>query len=99
MHNSSKPERLLTRYLVFRSDAAGERLEYVGESLARSSDEALRKHFSQPPSEDTAGYYVAINENARKVRHVRSTVKTSIGDVADGGQPVAGEQLAETLPV
>lgn len=84
-------EPLLTRYLIYETeDVDGETLKRVGEALAKGSDDALRKWFADPPI-DRAGFYVAISENARRIRRVQAKVKTTIGEAAPAA-PLPGPE-------
>lgn len=80
---------LLTRYFIYEDvpdnpdepTPSGALLQLVGEELAKSSQDALRAHFAKPP--DREGVFVAISENARRLRTVKTTVKATISEVKD----------------
>jgi hypothetical protein len=72
-------EKLLTRYILFETDALAVTFTRIGEQLANGSEEAIRKHFGDPPG-DREGLVVAVSENSFKLRPVRAQVKTTISE-------------------
>jgi hypothetical protein len=91
MANTAGGQTLLTRYLIFETDAEGVNLTRIGEELAKGSEEALRKHFAAPLAEND-GHYVAVSENHFKLRTAKATVKTTIGQAEWPPLP-KGEEL------
>lgn len=84
-------EKLLTRYIIFETDAAAVVFTRIGEQLANGSEEAIRKHFGDPPG-DREGLVVAVSENSFKLRPVKAQVKTTISE------PLPLAKLIEPLP-
>lgn len=89
-------ERPQTRYLIYRTENQGRTLTLIGEQLANSSDQAIRKHLpsgapeGSPPNCD----YTAINENACKLRRPNTTVQFS-----QTGAPQLDEAAGDQLHV
>lgn len=93
-----KKEQTFTRYHILRSEDEGLTAAFVGEVLASSSDQALRKFFSEPPrEEDGDAWYAATSENAVRWRQVAAKVTTRFSE-PETSEP---EQTAAepTLPV
>jgi len=93
---TNEKEKLLTRYLIFETDADAITFTRVGEQLANGAEEALRKYYADPP-QDREGFSVAVSENAFKLRQARARVTTSLTDVElapVGSAPASEEEPA-----
>jgi hypothetical protein len=88
-------EQLLTRYFVYETNDDGATLMLVGEELARSSQDALKAYFRAPPPRE--GTFVAVSENARRLRHVKTEMRATITEAVEAPEEVL-EPPVELVP-
>lgn len=80
---SSAPatDKPLTRFRIFESWDGGQTFTYVADELALGSDEALKKHYPDPPAVPDAKVYFAVSENYSKFKRRKARVTTEDADV------------------
>lgn len=90
-------EPLLTRYRVFVTEDGGLTLRYLGSTLSKSSDAALREFLPA----DTVGHYSAVNENAVKLRNLKPrpgpVIETEPLTWPDPAAPTATPPVQKTI--
>ncbi len=96
-------QQALTQYIIRRSETEGQTADVIGEVLAKSADEALRKFFADPPrDEDSAAWYAATSVNHLRWRQVAAKVTTKFTEpepAAHGEAEQAAAGKTEPLPV
>lgn len=77
MTDTTQPERLETRFLIFTTPDEGRHLTLVGEQLATSSDQAKRRFYPDGLPADTLAEVrvVAISENNCKLAKVETVIR------------------------
>ncbi len=91
----AEKQQALTRYNILTSGDEGRTAELLGDALATSSEQALRKWFAEPPRDEQGdAWFAAVSQNAMRWRQVaaKTTVKTTISE------PQAQPRLAAVEP-
>lgn len=79
----------LTKYRILETLDGGKTWTYIADQLAPSSEQALRRHFADPPAE-SEGLFAAVSENAFKARKAKARVSTSLEEVElSAPEPIA----------
>lgn len=83
---TTKQEAKLTRYLIYETDEIGVLLKFVGDQDATSSDQAYRLFSARLPA-DREGHWIAVSENACKIRErkIEKSVKATVREIGPPG--------------